>query len=262
MVMTGRQNGSRTVVIDCFPESLPRYRERQAVVAVDVIRATTTAVTAAVGGWRCFPVASIEAAVELAQDLQDPLLVGELGGNTPYGFHLPNSPAQLASRTGAARPIILLSTSGTRVICEASRNEAVYAACLRNYTAQAAILATHHPRVAIVGAGARGEFRMEDQMACAWIAELLVDAGYEPLGETAELVKRWRGATVEVITNGNSAAYLRDTGQSRDLDFVLAHVDDVQAAFRLEGGELVSVPPAVVPIALSGLAGEYLDRST
>jgi 2-phosphosulfolactate phosphatase len=260
--MTGRQNGSRTVVIDCFPESLPRYRDRQAVVAVDVIRATTTAVTAAVGGWRCFPAASIEAAVDLARELHDPLLVGELGGNTPYGFHLPNSPAQLASLTDAARPIILLSTSGTRVICEASPQQPVYAACLRNYTAQAAILAAHHPRVAIVGAGARGEFRMEDQLACAWIAELLLDAGYAPLGETAELVKRWSGATVEVITAGNSAAYLRETGQSRDLDFILAHVDDIQTAFRLEAGELVSVPPAVGSNRRELPGRRQFDRST
>jgi 2-phosphosulfolactate phosphatase len=73
---------------------------------------------------------------------------------------------------------------------------------------------------------------------------LLIEAGYEPLGETAELIKRWSGATVEVIADGNSAAYLRETGQSRDLDFILAHVDDIQAAFRLQAGELVSVPPA------------------
>lgn len=260
--MTGRRNGSRTVVIDCFPESLSRYRDRHAVVAVDVIRATTTAVTAAVGGWRCFPVASIEAAVDLAKELHDPLLVGELGGNTPYAFHLSNSPAQLASLTDAARPIILLSTSGTRVICEASPQQAVYAACLRNYTAQAAVLAAHHPRVAIVGAGARGEFRIEDQLACAWIADLLIDAGYEPLGETAGLVKRWSGATVEVITGGNSAAYLRETGQSRDLDYILAHVDDVQAAFRLEGGELVSAPPVVRSDHREPPGRGHLDRST
>jgi 2-phosphosulfolactate phosphatase len=143
-------------VVDCFPESLPRYRDCQAVVAVDVIRATTTAVTAAVGGWRCFPVASIEAAIDLAKDLHDPFLVGELRSNTPDAFHLSNSPAQLASLTDTARPIVLLSTSGTRVICEASREQAVYAACLRNYTAQAEVLAAQHPRVAIVGAGARG----------------------------------------------------------------------------------------------------------
>jgi hypothetical protein len=32
-----------TVVIDCFPESVARWRDGYAVVAVDVVRATTTA---------------------------------------------------------------------------------------------------------------------------------------------------------------------------------------------------------------------------
>lgn len=242
MTTTGGANGSRTVVIDCFPESLPRYRTGHAVVAVDVIRATTTAVTAVAGGWRCFPVASIEAAVELGRRLEHPLLTGELGGHMPYGFHLSNSPAQLAAVTGAAdRPVVLLSTSGTRVLCEASRDEAVYAACLRNYTAQAEALVADHRKVAIVGAGARGEFRIEDQLACAWIAELLIEAGYQPLGGTAGIVERWAGAPVETIAEGNSAAYLRQTGQSCDLDFILGHVDDVPAAFRLDGGELVGM---------------------
>jgi 2-phosphosulfolactate phosphatase len=245
MAMTARSNGSRTVVIDCFPESLPRYGNDHAVVAVDVIRATTTAVTAVAGGWRCFPVASIEEAVELSQRLEHPLLAGELGGHTPYGFHLSNSPAQLAALSGVRRPVVLLSTSGTRVICGGSRDQPVYAACLRNYTAQAEVLAARHPAVAIVGAGARGEFRLEDQLASAWIAQLLVDGGYEPLGGTAELIRRWSGVPVDAIARGKSAAYLRETGQVQDLDFILTHVDDVQAAYRLDDGELVDVPPAV-----------------
>jgi 2-phosphosulfolactate phosphatase len=244
MTMTARTNGSRTVVIDCFPERLPRYGNDHAVVAVDVIRATTTAVTAVAGGWRCFPVASIEEAVELSQRLEHPLLAGELGGHTPYGFDLSNSPAQLAALNGAPRPVVLLSTSGTRVICGGSRDQPVYAACLRNYTAQAEVLAAQHPAVAIIGAGARGEFRLEDQLASAWIAELLVDGGYKPLGGTAELIRRWSAVPADAIARGKSAAYLRETGQVQDLDFILTHVDDVQAAYRLDGGELVSVPPA------------------
>lgn len=239
MPPTHRANGSRTVVIDCFPESLARYRTGHAVVAVDVIRATTTAVTAVAGGWPCFPVASIEAALELGQRVENALLTGELGGHKPYGFHLSNSPAQLAALTGPSRPVVLLSTSGTRLLCEASRDEAVYATCLRNYTAQAEALVADHRKVAVVGAGARGEFRIEDQLGCAWIAELLIEAGYQPLGGTAEIVERWSGAPVETIAEGNSAAYLRDTGQSWDLDFILDHVDDVPSAFRLDGGELV-----------------------
>ncbi len=241
MAVTEPGSGTRTVTIDCFPESLSRYQTGHAVVAIDVIRATTTAVTAVAGGWRCFPASSIEAAVELARGWEDALLVGELGGHTPYGFHLTNSPVEFAApHNGGGRPIILLSTSGTKLLCEASQDVAVYAACLRNVTAQAETLVARHPKVAIVGAGARGEFRVEDQLACAWIAALLVEAGYQPLGGTADIIQRWKGAPVESIAQGNSAAFLRRTGQLRDLEYILAHVDDVPLSFEMRGDELVS----------------------
>jgi len=65
-----------SVVIDCFPDSVRRYREGYAIVAIDVIRATTTAVTAVCLGRRCFPVPSIEHALPIAARLDQPLLVG------------------------------------------------------------------------------------------------------------------------------------------------------------------------------------------
>ena len=89
----------KTVVIDCFPERVEAYRNGYALVAVDVIRATTTAVTCVTLGRRCFPVPSLEEAVPLAARLPNPLLVGELGGSMPYGFDLNNGPADLESRT-------------------------------------------------------------------------------------------------------------------------------------------------------------------
>ena len=56
----------KTVIIDCFPESVEAYQNGYAIVAVDVIRATTTAVTGVALGRKCFPVPSLEAAVPLA----------------------------------------------------------------------------------------------------------------------------------------------------------------------------------------------------
>ena len=230
----------KTVVVDCFPESVEAYGNGYAIVAIDVIRATTTAVTGVVLGRRCFPVPSIEAAVPLAARLTDPLLVGELGGNMPYGFHLNNSPVDLESRTDVDRPMILLSTSGTRLICGARDSAAMYVACLRNYSAQVAHLVAHHSTVALIGAGARGEFREEDQLCCAWIAEGLLAAGYEAKDErTAAIVQRWSGVPVDVIVTGKSAEYLRRTGQSKDLDFVLTHIDDLDSVYRFEQGEIV-----------------------
>jgi 2-phosphosulfolactate phosphatase len=231
---------SRSVVIDFLPESAATHRGDRAIVAVDVIRATTTAVTGVALGRRCFPAPTIEEAIPLAAKLENPLLVGEVGGNMPYGFDLTNSPAQLAELADVSRPMILLSTSGTLLIGESRGAEAVYAACLRNVRAQASRLVRDHERVALIGAGGRGEFREEDQLCCAWIGDLLVDAGYEPADErTVELIERWRGADASAIAMSKSVTYLRDTGQLADLDFILARIDDLDAVFALDAEEIV-----------------------
>jgi 2-phosphosulfolactate phosphatase len=232
----------KTVVIDCFPESMTSFRDGYAIVAVDVIRATTTAVTAVALGWKCFPAPTLEAAVPLAARLPNPLLVGELGGSMPYGFDMNNSPAELEARTDIHRPMLLLSTSGTRVICGAAESQAMYVACLRNYTSTAAYLADRHPKVAIIGAGSRGEFREEDQLCCAWIAERLLASGYEPQDtRTAAIIEQWSGAPVDSIIPGPSAEYLHKSGQVRDLDFILAHIDDLDEVYRYERGQVIQV---------------------
>jgi 2-phosphosulfolactate phosphatase len=241
----------KTVKIDCFPESVPSYRNGYAIVAVDVIRATTTAVTAVALGRRVYPVPSLEVAVPLAAKLPDPLLVGELGGSMPYGFDLNNSPADVEIRSDVHRPMILLTTSGTRVICGAESWQAMYVACLRNYNAQVTCLANHHPSVVVIGAGSRGEFREEDQLGCAWIAEGLLRLGYEPEdAKTMSIVERWSDVPVTSITTSASADYLRKSGQTRDLDFVLSHVDDLDDVYRYERGQIVKVT-ADLPLQLA-----------
>jgi 2-phosphosulfolactate phosphatase len=248
------------VVIDCLPESLARYGAGWTVVGVDVIRATTTAVTEVARGRAVFPVATLEAARERAAQLDNPLLTGELGGRVPDGFEANNSPAALARRHDLERPMVLLSSSGTKLIARARPFEAVYAACLRNWRAQVARLVGRHRRVAVIGAGSRGEFREEDQLVCAWIAGGLIEAGYRPRGWTEALVARWRGVPVSVIAGGHSAAWLRASGQSADLDFVLAHVDDLDATVELASHRLVLRRPddetEAAALAAEAAAGE------
>ena len=229
----------KRVTIDCFPERARAYRDAGVIVAIDVIRATTTAVTAAALGRECFVVSTIADAFALADRLCDPLLVGEVAGDMPDGFHLHNSPAELARRTDIHRPMILLSTSGTRLIAEAEGAEAIYVACLRNLQAQAMHLARHHASVVLIGAGSRGEFRDEDQLCCAWIAQELMDAGYEPTSDaTLAIIERWNGASVDAIEHGASAQYLRRTGQQHDLEFIMSHVNDVTDVYRSTGGRV------------------------
>jgi len=240
----------KTVVIDYLAESARRYKPGWAVVAVDVIRATTTAITAVAAGRRCFPSPTIEAALALAGQFDNPLLAGESAGDIPPGFEMDNSPSQLAGRSDVDRPLVLVSSSGTKLIHEAAGCERVYLSCFRNYSAVADYLAGRHARIAIIGAGSKGEFREEDQACCAWVAAALTARGYVPHNpQTGVLIRRWRDEPAESCLCSRSVNFLERTGRLSDLDFIFAHIDDLPAAFAVEDGEVRRVHEA--PLALS-----------
>src|SRR5207237_7837563 len=122
----------RTVAIDCYRDTLGRFTSGYAFVAVDVVRAMTTAVSAVALGRRCFAAPTVGAALQRAARLERPLLAGEVGGEIPAGFELGNSPAELARRTDVDRPMVLVSSSGTPFPDHAGRSGPTSLACLRN----------------------------------------------------------------------------------------------------------------------------------
>ncbi len=78
-------------------------------------------------------------------------------------------------------------------------------------------------------------------MCCAWIAERLVARGYSPENrETIDIVKRWSGAPIDSWIHNKSAAYLRSSGQEADLEFILNHVDDLDASLILRYGQVMA----------------------
>ena len=76
-------------------------------------------------------------------------------------------------------------------------------------------------------------------MACAWIADRLIAAGYRASPETTEIVDRWRGLPASAAESGDSVAYLRRSGQLRDFDFIVDHVDDLDLVTVMDGQEVV-----------------------
>ena len=241
--MSGRQR-RRSVAIDSFPSSAANHGGR-AIVAIDVIRATTMAVTAIAVGRRCIVARDVEDALAIRRELGDALLAGEVAGEQPAEFDMNNSPAELVERPQADsdRPIVILSSSGADLMLEAHRQApSAYVACLRNVSAVARHLAQRDNDVTLIGAGSRGEFREEDQLCCAWIAERLVRAGFEAAdGRTQEIIDRWKGSSVHDVTVSNSVSYLRRSGQLRDFDFIARHVDDLDLVTTIEGNELQTV---------------------
>ena len=220
--------------------SSQQYHKETAVVVIDVIRSTTVIATALKVGRRCFFAPTVEEAVLLAKHLYKPLLVGEVGGNMPYGFDLKNSPVDIEKYPDKSRPIIIVSTSGIPLLYSLRDSSSVYVACLRNCTATVDFLKNHYENVKLFGAPTRGEFREEDKLCCSWIAAGLMKAGYTCEDrKTLQLVNNWKDKSVHVCAAGNSAKYLMETRQKKDLTFIIKHVNDYNSALTISCDEVV-----------------------
>lgn len=231
-----------TVTIDCFPERAFLYKGYSALVVIDVIRATTTAVTAANAGMQIFPVASIKAGFKLAESIPQALLAGEMDGLKPDGFAITNSPVEILEMSSLYPQAILLSSSGTRLILNAAGANPVYICCFRNLSAVADYLANRHKQIAILGAGSRGQFRREDKMGCAYLASRLFEHGFVPESDhIAAFVNHWAAFPPEEAAKGSSARYLLHSGQTRDLEFILSHIDDLETVPSLVDNRIVSL---------------------
>lgn len=239
-------------VIDALPESAARYRATHALVAVDVFRASTVIVTALAGGHPVYPVGTLSEAMNTTGRLRDPWLAGEQAGVKPATFDFDNSPVAMEAAPGH-NPLVLLTSAGTLLLANCRGASAIYVSCLRNWSATAHELRRHR-RVALIGAGTRGQPRDEDQLVCAWIGANLLEAGFEPEDErTLAEVESWRCADLDRLRHGPSADFLRGSGQEHDVEWVLNHVDDLDGV-ALYNGQQVSLVEAGAGLGLAAEA--------
>lgn len=229
----------RLVRVDFLPDAAARYGRGWAVVGVDVFRATTVVCTAVAQGRTTLVAADVQEALCLAGSVSGALLGGEQGGYRPVGFDVGNSPSELERRNDPGRPLVLVTSSGTRLLRNACSAEAVYAACLRNVSAQVRHLLTLDLHVAVIGAGTRGERRQEDDLGCARIVAGLIDAGYVADAPTHDIVEAYGSAPDEWCASGSSAAFLRRVGHQDDIDFVLSHVNDLDSVCEVRGAAVL-----------------------
>ncbi len=102
-----------------------------AVVAIDVIRAFTTAAYAFGAGARhIFLVDSVEEAVAMKADDPDLLLMGENRGRRPDGFDFSNSPVAVAGADLDGRVLVQRTSAGTRGVVAARSASRLWCASL------------------------------------------------------------------------------------------------------------------------------------
>jgi 2-phosphosulfolactate phosphatase len=158
-------------------------------IVVDVLRATSTIAQALACGYRrVLCCAEIEEARVLRESLDDALLGGERNAIRVEGFEVGASPREFLEPR--AETLILSTTNGTRaILAAASRCDVVLLGSLLNLDAVAAAARAHGGDVALVCAGFKGSFALDDAYCAGRIVQLL-DGERSDAAIAAELVAR------------------------------------------------------------------------
>jgi 2-phosphosulfolactate phosphatase len=144
-------------------------------IVVDVLRATSTIAQALAAGYRrVLCCAEIEEARRLRAEIPDSLVGGERNAVRIDGFDVGASPREFLE--ARAETLILSTTNGTRAILAAiARSDEVFLGSLLNLRAVAT--AAHGRDVAILCAGFKGAFALDDAYCAGRIVQLLGGAG-------------------------------------------------------------------------------------
>lgn len=142
-------------------------------VVVDVMRATSTIAQALASGYeRVYCAPGIVEARALRDSLGEGLLAGEREAVRVPGFDLGGSPREV--RRPGASTLIMSTTNGTQaILAAAARCEVVLLASLLNLSAVATAAREHGEDVAVLCAGYKGEFAIDDVYCAGRLIRLL-----------------------------------------------------------------------------------------
>ena len=142
-------------------------------IVVDVLRATSTIAQALAAGYRrVLCVAELEDARALRAEIPDSIVGGERDAIRIEGFDVGASPREFLEPQ--AETLILSTTNGTRtIVTAAERCDEVLLGSLLNLDAVAAAARQRGEDVAIVCAGFKGAFAIDDAYCAGRIVQLL-----------------------------------------------------------------------------------------
>jgi 2-phosphosulfolactate phosphatase len=216
----------RTLDVASTPASLSSRAPAALVAVIDVLRATSTIVTALENGAEgIVPVREADEAIAVMRRLgrERSLLCGERESRLIAGFDLDNSPASYTRERVAGKTLVLTTTNGTRALVEASRGNAiVYCAALLNRAAVVERLAAGSGDARLICAGSEGKLSFEDMLCAGAIVEALLkhdkhlaisDAALAAATVYAANAKRLTSA----IASGTHAHALAEKGFSADI---------------------------------------------
>lgn len=199
----------------------------KAAVAIDVLRATSTIMTALENGAdTVVPVLQPEEAFQVVRDNPERKFVlgGERKSVVIPGFHLGNSPLEYTRSRVEGLPVLFTTTNGTRAIRRAAGADVVYIASFLNAPAVARALTELGKDVAICCAGTHDQFSLEDTACAGAILEYMSGPGshleLNDMGYVArEIYRRYDGKVADLLHLSEHGQSLLKMGLQEDLLF-------------------------------------------
>jgi 2-phosphosulfolactate phosphatase len=198
----------------------------KSVVVIDVLRASSTIVTALNNGARAvIPVADMAEAGKISAHMDQDLTVmgGERGGIRIDGYALGNSPTEYTPEVVQGRTVILNTTNGTRAITDARRATEVAIGSFLNISEIIRFVFQAEKDVAIVCAGSDNRVALEDVLCAGLILHQLWD-GSEPEDRTDaahiafSLYAQDRDRLADAVARSNHGQRLISLGFADDVE--------------------------------------------
>ncbi|MFD3002526.1 2-phosphosulfolactate phosphatase [Pontibacter toksunensis] len=211
----------------CYsPELLHLYDlEGKAVVAVDILRATSTMVTAFAHGARdIFPVMDLEECRAFSQ--KGCLTAAERNGIKADGFDFGNSPFSYMNGAVESQSIAITTTNGTRAIRLSEAAEEVVVGSFLNLRTVASHLKELQIDVVVVCAGWKGQFNLEDTLFAGALVECLEKSFAFENDATLASLHLYQAAKSDVFSFLKQSSHVRrleNLGIHEDIQFCLQH---------------------------------------
>jgi 2-phosphosulfolactate phosphatase len=198
------------------------------VIVIDVLRASSTIVTALANGCNGFiPILSPEQVREKAQQFEKEgiLLGGEREGKKIEGFDLGNSPREYEKKVVKDKTIIFSTTNGVKTLEMAKDARKIIIGSFLNLQAVCHYCTNYQGDILIICAGGEGKYSLEDTACAGMIIHSLRDVfpgihlGVDANLTAQLLYEKFGHNILEILRKSQHGRYLESIGLGEDLKF-------------------------------------------
>lgn len=196
------------------------------VVVIDVLRASTTIVTALANGAKeIIPVSSVESAVKISGNLFGDviLLGGERNGKLIEGFNLSNSPQEYTEEVVKNKSIIFSTTNGSQAMVKSRYARNLVIGCFVNVSRVVEFMREINADFSIICAGKQGAFCIEDAVCTGMIIHKFDEAIDDDLSlsdaalASVTLFENYEKNILSMLKKSSHGQYLSEIGFGDDL---------------------------------------------